>query len=135
MLCSLQILTSRCGCTLATNGWRSAKRPSTSAHWSRCLMRRSPSTCRGRRSANVRSTSASWISTTSAATSSSVAFHSPVSASCLLYNNTMAIVYIARCTTFHFGCRGVATAPPIQIISRRDSIIFYYRRAIKAHYL
>lgn len=49
-----QILTSRCGSILVTNEWRNAKRPSTSAHWSRCLTRRSPSTCRGKRSANVR---------------------------------------------------------------------------------
>ena len=49
-----QILTSRCGSISVTNEWRNAKRPSTSAHWSRCLTRRSPSTCRGKRFANVR---------------------------------------------------------------------------------
>ena len=75
----LQIPTSKCGCTLGTSEWRSARRPSTSAPWSRCLTRRSPSTCRGRRSANARSTSASWTLTTSAVMSSSDAFHSPVS--------------------------------------------------------
>ena len=74
-----QIPTSKCGCTLGTSEWRSARRPSTSAPWSRCLTRRSPSTCRGRRSANARSTSASWTLTTSAVMSSSDAFHSPVS--------------------------------------------------------
>lgn len=68
-----QILMSKYGSISATNEWRSAKRPSTNVRWSRCLTKRSPSTCRGRRYANAPSTSALWISTTSVATSWSAA--------------------------------------------------------------
>ena len=91
-----QIRTLKCGCTLATNGWRSARHPSTSAPSNRSSMRRSPSTCRGKRSANVRSTSASWTLTTLDATSSSVASPSLVSCVYISYCASLSLIIITH---------------------------------------